>query len=147
LRDNGAFVVAWESVQDGFGFGISATVVPPLAVFDFDGDGAVGALTDGLLFLRDAFGFTGPSLTAGALGSGCIRCDPTAVGSYIDALGMELDIDGNGSIEALTDALLLVRHRFGFTGATLTTGAVGNGCLRCIPAQIEPYIGARVAVP
>ena len=35
-----------------------------------------------------------------------------------------LDIDGNGTLNALTDGLLVLRSQFGFSGATLTTGAV-----------------------
>ncbi|HEX2464593.1 MAG TPA: hypothetical protein VHR17_08195 [Thermoanaerobaculia bacterium] len=33
-----------------------------------------------------------------------------------------------------------LRFLFGFTGSTLTTGAVGSGCARCDPATIEPYL-------
>ena len=36
-----------------------------------------------------------------------------------------LDIDGDGATDALTDGLLVLRYQFGFTGATLITGAVG----------------------
>ncbi len=52
-----------------------------------------------------------------------------------------LDIDGNGSVDALTDALLVMRHSFGFTGATLITGAVDlAGCTRCTAPAIEAYL-------
>jgi hypothetical protein len=50
------------------------------------------------------------------------------------------DVDGNGSVSALTDALLLLRYTFGFRGLVLTTGAVGPGCTRCNAASIEPFI-------
>ena len=42
----------------------------------------------------------------------------------------------------LTDGLLALRFLFGFTGSTLTTGAVGQGCTRCDAAMIEPYLTA-----
>jgi hypothetical protein len=29
---------------------------------------------------------------------------------------------------------------FDFTGATLTTGAVADDCMRCTPGTIEPYL-------
>jgi hypothetical protein len=55
-------------------------------VLDVDADGAVGALTDGLLVLRFLFGFSGAQLTAGALGSSCERCDAEAIESYLEGL-------------------------------------------------------------
>jgi hypothetical protein len=51
-----------------------------------------------------------------------------------------LDIDGTGTLSALTDGLLVLRSQFGFTGVALTTGAVGAGCIRCDAAAIQPYI-------
>ena len=38
-----------------------------------------------------------------------------------------LDVDGNGSIDALTDGLIVVRAMLGFTGSAVTNGAVGDG--------------------
>jgi hypothetical protein len=52
-----------------------------------------------------------------------------------------LDIDGNGSVDALTDGLLSIRYEFGFRGQTLIEGAVGSGCTRCTAQQIEAYLG------
>ena len=57
------------------------------------------------------------------------------------AAPITLDIDGNGSTQPLTDGLLVLRFFFGFTGATLTTGAVDlGGCERCDSTTIEPYL-------
>ena len=39
-------------------------------------------------------------------------------------------------MQPLTDGLLVLRHLFGFTGATLTGGALGDGCTRCLAADI-----------
>jgi hypothetical protein len=50
-----------------------------------------------------------------------------------------LDIDGNAVADALTDGLLGLRSLFGFTGATLITGAVGTNCTRCSANQIGNY--------
>jgi DNA-binding beta-propeller fold protein YncE len=56
------------------------------------------------------------------------------------------DIDGDGQFDALTDGLLLLRYGFGFTGATLVTGAVDlANCTRCTAAAIEAYIQALLA--
>ncbi len=54
-----------------------------------------------------------------------------------------LDIDGDGETEPLTDGLLNLRRRFGFTGATLITGAVDLvNCTRCTAPSIEQYLTA-----
>jgi hypothetical protein len=54
-----------------------------------------------------------------------------------------LDVDGNGSTDALTDGLLVLRFLFGFTGPTLVTGAVDlAACTRCDAATILPYLNS-----
>jgi phosphoheptose isomerase len=56
-----------------------------------------------------------------------------------------LDIDGNGSVAPLTDGLLVLRYLFGFTGATLVTGAFDVvGCTRCNAPTIEAYLGTLI---
>ena len=52
-----------------------------------------------------------------------------------------LDVDGDGEIEALTDALLILRWKFGFTGAVLANGAVDLlHCTRCDGNSIRNYL-------
>jgi len=41
-----------------------------------------------------------------------------------------LDIDGDGSVEGLTDGLLVVRHLFGFEGEALIRGVVAEDAIR-----------------
>jgi hypothetical protein len=41
-----------------------------------------------------------------------------------------LNIDDDGSVEALTDALLALRYLFGFRGTALVSSAVGAGAQR-----------------
>lgn len=50
------------------------------------------------------------------------------------------DIDGNGSIDALTDGLLLTRAMFGLTGTAVTSGALGAGAKRTTWAAIRDYL-------
>jgi hypothetical protein len=130
----GDFVVAWESSP-----GLWARRFVRVRVLDVDADGQIAALNDGLLALRHLFGFSGASLTAGAVGGNCTRCDAAAIGSYLASLAI-LDVDGDGETLPLTDGLLILRGMFGFTGDTLTAGAVDGDCTRCDATSIEPFL-------
>jgi hypothetical protein len=144
-RADGNFVVTWTSRdQDGNETGIFAQRFAPGIPLDIDGDGAVEPLTDGLLVLRYLFSFTGTTLTNGAVGSECTRCDASTIEPHLDGLGNTLDIDGDGAVEPLTDGLLVLRYLFSFTGTTLTAGAVGDECTRCDAAAIEPHLAGLV---
>ena len=109
------FVVVWTSNgQDGSSFGafgrrfafdgglyftlvctssvpslISAHIDSSLSLLDFELDGEVLPLTDGLLILRRLFGFSGQTLTTGAYDTvNCTRCDAAAMAAHIDGLAM-----------------------------------------------------------
>jgi hypothetical protein len=113
---------------------------------DINDDGTTGGpLTDGLLLLRDVFGFGGATLVTGAVGDNCMRCLAADIESYIASIGNIIDVDGNGAIEPLTDTLLLLRYAFGFRGAALITGAVSGQCKRCAASQIEAYLACLFA--
>ena len=98
------------------------------------------ALTDGLLILRHLFGLTGTSLSSGALGGTATRTDPVAIKNYLAGISSQLDVDGNGHADALTDGLLIVRYLFGLRGAALTAGAYDPSGSRTSAAAIESYI-------
>jgi hypothetical protein len=51
-----------------------------------------------------------------------------------------LDVDGNGTYDALTDGVLLVRYLFGTTGPALTAGALRTGATRTLPADVLSYL-------
>ena len=112
--------------------------------FDIDLDGETAALTDGLLVLRHLFGFSGATLTEGAVTSSATRSDADTIASYLDTNKGHFDIDGDGSTEALTDGLLLLRYLFGFDGATLIEGAVGTNAARTTANEIKTYFDARI---
>ena len=55
-----------------------------------------------------------------------------------------LDLDDNGSVDALTDGLMLLRAMLGLTGTTVTNGAIGGGTpTRTTWAQIQPYLNGN----
>ena len=84
---DGDFVVTWASDgQDGALHGVFGQRYDVPALLDIDGNGELTALTDGLLVLRFFFGFTGTTLTAGAVGPNCTRCDAAAILPYLQSL-------------------------------------------------------------
>jgi hypothetical protein len=124
---------------------VTPTTTPGGIVLDIDGDGQPDALTDGLLVLRRLFTFTGATLVNGAVDTQhCTRCTAPAIEGYLTSIAAQLDIDGNGSTDALTDGLLAIRYLFGFRGGTLTGGAIGPMCTRCDAGSIEPYLAGLV---
>ena len=71
----------------------------------------------------------------------------TAIGSnavQIDFFvpGTTIDVDGNGTADALTDGLLILRYLFGLRGASLITGAFDPAGSRKTAETIEPYINS-----
>ena len=144
-----------DTDDDGDGFSDEEEVVegsnpldryscPGCFHFDVDRDGKTTALTDGLLVLRHLFGFEGETLIAGAVASTATRSDASAIESYLEYSAEQLDIDGDGTTQALTDGLLLLRYFFGFEGSTLISGAVADEGIRVAAEDIQSYIEAKL---
>ncbi len=89
---------------------------------DIDNDGTLDAATDGVLLLRYLLGVRDTALTAGAIGANAER-NATTIASYIAALGNALDVDGDASVKAATDGLLVLRYLLNLRGAALISGA------------------------
>ncbi len=51
-----------------------------------------------------------------------------------------LDIDANGSFDALTDGLIILRYAFGLRGQSLIDGVISEDAMRAKAADIETYI-------
>ena len=51
-----------------------------------------------------------------------------------------MDVDGNGSSDALTDGLLIIRYLFGIRGSALISGAIGPGATRTTISDIENFL-------
>ena len=111
-------------------------------VLDIDGNGHLEALTDGLLAVRWLFGFRGAPLVNGAVSLlDCTRCTAPEIEAWLAAIQPQLDIDGDGETEPLTDGVLAVRWLFGFRGEGLISAAVDEvSCTRCTANEIESYL-------
>ena len=97
------------------------------------------------MVIRHLFGFSGDSLTSGAVSGGASRGSADAIGSYLTDADSQLDIDGDGESKPLTDGLLLIRYLFGFSGDSLVSGAIGSDATRDTAEAVEAYIAERVA--
>jgi len=115
-----------------------------LASLDIDGDGEAKALTDGLMIIRRLFGFSGNSLSAGAVAASATYTTSAELAARIDAFATGLDIDGDGETKALTDGLMIIRRLFGFSGTSLIAGAVSATATRTQSVEIATYIDSLV---
>jgi hypothetical protein len=110
------------------------------ANWDFDGNGTADALSDGLLLVRYAFGLRGDKL----VGDDVVADDSTLTAQEIEAKITDAqdiaDIDGNGTVDPLSDGLLLLRHLFGFSGESLVKGVVHPDGSRQTAEEIASYM-------
>lgn len=118
----------------------SVTLTPVRESFDVDRDGTVQALSDALLIVRNMFEFSGDALIAQAIANGAVNNTLGGIVTRLAQLDPALDVDRNGSVDALTDGLLVLRYLFGFRGDVLVDDAIGEGATRATAAQIETYL-------
>jgi hypothetical protein len=74
------------------------------------------------------------------VGGTATRTDLAAIKAYLDSIHTWLDVDGNGTVDALTDGLMLIRYLFGLRGQALISGAIGKAATRTFADDIELYI-------
>ncbi|XZN95821.1 MAG: Ig-like domain-containing protein [Microcoleus sp.] len=118
------------------------TLAPPVSL-DADGNNGSQGATDGVLIARHLFGFTGTTLTNGAIGTGATRTTATDIQTYLEnGRTTMLDADGNGTAQGATDGVLIARYLFGFTGTTLTNGVIGTGATRTTATQIQQFLSS-----
>ena len=127
-------------------FNQSVTLKPQSFNLDVDGDGKVTALGDGLMVIRKLFGaaFAGDALTSKAISNNATRTT-TEIHEFIQS-GVDekvLDVDGDGSVTALGDGLMVIRKLFGaaFAGDALTSKALSTNATRTTD-EIHEYIAA-----
>jgi hypothetical protein len=116
-------------------------------IIDIDGNGQYDALTDGLLLLRSMFGIDGNALVSGTIASNASITSAQDILMEIDRLGMLLDVDGNGQIDALTDGLLILRYLFGLEGDTLIAGVLAQDATRTTAIEIQTHLAGLTPTP
>jgi hypothetical protein len=90
--------------------------------------------------MRYLFGLTGSAVTAEAMGATSGRTVADII-TYLDSIKAQLDIDGNGTFDPLTDGLLIFRYMAGLRGDALIEGAIGgNNPTRFTAEDIENYL-------
>ena len=144
------------SDTDGDGVGDNADVFPanPSETSDYDGDG-VGDNADNCMFVSNS---SQKNTDGDSEGDACdLDDDNDGVsdeqefvdgtnpldGASCSQCSSLFDVDGDGEVRALTDGLIIIRYLFGFTGDSLTSGALGSGASRTAQ-EIENYLDSRI---
>jgi hypothetical protein len=137
-----------SSTASGYSFeGESTDIAVVGANWDFDGNGTADALSDGLLLVRYAFGLRGDKLVVDSVvGDGSTLTAQEIEANIVDAQEIA-DIDGDGSVDALSDGLLLLRHLFGITNNDLVKGVVHPNGSRQTAEEITSYMNGFMPQP
>jgi ELWxxDGT repeat protein len=126
---------------DGAAATAAASSVRILYNLDADGNGTADALTDGILILRYLFAPDGAWSCSDALGSGATRTSRDQIRSFLEGGRTSvLDADGNGTADALTDGILILRYLFAPDGAWSYSDALGAASTRTSRAAIKAHL-------
>jgi len=112
----------------------------PSGSLDIDGNGQYDALTDGLLLLRGMFLLSGDPLISDAVASDAVYKTSDEIASRISILGDLIDIDGNGSVDALTDGLVILRYLFNLRGDVLINDVIASDATVKTAEDVEAKI-------
>lgn len=122
-------------------FTISVRDVLDTATLDLDGNGSSDALTDGLIALGDAFGAPIGQLTVLAANGSPGRDAATLDAALDQARADFLDVDGDGTVNALSDGLMVLGFLFGAPASQLAGFANPAGD-RTTPQSINDFLEA-----
>jgi hypothetical protein len=134
-----------EGATSGVGTEAAATENAVVEVsngsLDVDGNGSADALTDGILILRYLFDRAGAWNYSDALGAGATWTTRLQLRAAMDDISSKvLDVDGNGTADALTDGILILRYLFDPAGAWNYSDALGSGATRTTRDALRAYL-------
>jgi hypothetical protein len=133
-----SFRVDGDETYSALGYASQSVPIIP-ATWDFDLNNKVDALTDGLMFLRSLFSLTGENILSDAVASDSIISN-YAILDQIDKSSLIADIDGNGTVDALTDGLIFLRYLFSIRSEALIESAIAEDATRTTLESITQYI-------
>ena len=114
---------------------------------DVDLNGGYAGATDAVIMLRYLFGYRGDAMVANALCGGATRTTAAAMLTHLDTIRPLLDIDSNGSVDAMTDGLMILRFMLGLPQAAVVAGAVGPAATRDATAIMNYLVAITPTVP
>jgi hypothetical protein len=128
----------------GFGFTGYPVIYQIMAVnLDVDGNGTADALTDGILVVRYLFDRAGDWPVDDAVAPGAPRATKSAILAYLDeARGTILDVDGDGSADAMSDGVLVMRYLLEREAPWDVSDAVSEGATRRTHGELKLFLDA-----
>ncbi len=132
---------------------VQATFAPPALLIpagtypskvDPDLNGKYLALEDGLMVIRFLFQLTNPQVTQSAIGQMPGRTDSDQIVNFLNNIKPQLDIDGDGRADPLTDGIVFLRYLFSFREPNLTKDIVFPPNAKRTAAEMQTYIGTMV---
>ena len=149
-RAGGAQSVIGGGTGDGYVTRASRDLKAALRVClpDVDGDGLVNMTTDGIMIIRIMLGLTGTAVTNGVIGANATRPMWTEISADLTAYCGSVaqcfpQVGGSTPVQAGTDGVMFARALAGFTGTSVTSGALGAHPSRTVWPQIRGYLNAN----
>jgi hypothetical protein len=130
----------------GEGLGSSPGGVAAFAPLNIDGSTATvyDAATDGVMILRYLAGVRGDAISDGVIGGTATRTS-AQIATYLENIKTQLDIDGDGVLNAATDGLLIVRFMVGrASSSSYINGAVNPSGIRNNEDDITSWLGRMI---
>jgi hypothetical protein len=144
----GSYTCYAQATDNEGGVSLDGTSAPattgsaaPIYNLDADGNGTADALSDGILILRYLFDPAGSWNFADAVSGDATRTTRPTIQAYLEgAKTTVLDVDGNGTADALTDGILILRYLFDPTGSWSFADAVASDATRTTRPAIKAHL-------
>jgi hypothetical protein len=127
--------------------GTQSNVTGNRAFLDIDGDGKVSRSTDLVLAIRYMGGFRDEGLIEGAVGENATRKDLASILAFLSAHEGDLDINGDGTADPLSDGLVLSLFLMGLSDESVKEAAMlFGGNPDEVVARLRGFTGEDVAM-